>query len=139
MREFVCTFVGVIGSALSFLFGGWDAGIIALCIFMGIDMVSGVAVALIFHKSPKNKNGKLESKPFLKGVVKKICTLLLVAVARILDNVLATDFIRTAVVIAFITNETISIIENAGLMGIPIPVVLANAIELLSRKENDDE
>lgn len=136
MREFICTVVGIIGSVLSYFIGVWDATVIGLCIFMIIDLITGVAVALVFHNSPKNNNGKVESKQFLKGVVKKISVLMLVGVAHILDIVLTVDFIRTGVVIAFIANETISIIENAGLMGIPIPKPLNNALELLSKKED---
>ena len=136
MRSFICTVVGLIGSTLSYLLGGWDTAIVGLCVFMLIDLVTGVSVALIFHRSPKNTNGKVESKQFLKGVVKKITIITLVGVAHVLDMVLTTDFIRTAVVITFIANETISIIENAGLMGIPIPSALKNALELLTKKED---
>lgn len=134
MREMVCSVVGVIGSALCYFFGGWDAVLIALTIFMLIDLLTGVAVAVVFHKSPKNENGKLESKQFLKGVVKKICVLMLVGVAHILDMVLTINFIRTAVVFAFITNEVISIIENCGLMGIPIPSAISKGLELIAEK-----
>ena len=134
MREMVCSVVGVIGSALCYFFGGWDAVLIALTIFMVIDLCTGVAVAVVFHKSPKNENGKLESKQFLKGVVKKICILMLVGVAHILDMVLTINFIRTAVIFAFMANEVISIIENCGLMGIPIPKAIAKGLELLTEK-----
>ena len=61
-------------------------------------------------------------------------TLLVVLVACRLDLVMGSNFIRDAVVIAFIVNETISIIENAGLMGIPIPAVIIKAIEVLKNR-----
>lgn len=137
MRELVCTVIGVIGSALAYLLGGWDTAIIALCVFMLIDLITGVVLALVFHKSPKNNNGKLESKPFWKGLAKKVATIMLVCVAHLMDKVLGIDFLRTGTVICLMANETISIVENCGLMGIPIPAPIRNGIELLTKKENE--
>ena len=65
-------------------------------------------------------------------------TLLIVLVACHLDTVMGSNFIRDAVVIAFIANETLSIIENAGLMGVPIPKALTGAIEILKQKSEQD-
>ena len=62
------------------------------------------------------------------------CNLLIVLVACHLDTVMGSNFIRDATVIAFIANETLSIIENAGLMGVPIPKALTGAIEILKQK-----
>ena len=137
MRELVCTVAGLVGSALAYLFGGWDTAIVVLCVFMVIDLVTGVIVALVFHNSPKNTNGKLESKPFWKGVARKISTILLVCVSHLMDKVLGIDFLRTGTIICFMTNETISIVENCGLMGVPIPSPIRNGIELLTKKENN--
>ena len=68
----------------------------------------------------------------------ELVTLLIVLVACHLDTVMGSNFIRDAVVIAFIANETLSIIENAGLMGIPIPKALTGAIEILKQKSEQD-
>ena len=65
-------------------------------------------------------------------------SLLVVLVACRLDLVMGSNFIRDAVVIAFIANETISIIENAGLMGIPIPAAIMKAIEILKNKAESE-
>ena len=73
-----------------------------------------------------------------KGLIRKGETLLIVLVACHLDTVMGSNFIRDAVVIAFIANETLSIIENAGLMGIPIPKALTGAIEILKQKSEQD-
>lgn len=135
MKSMVLSVAGVVGSFVAGLFGGWDASIITLLIFMLVDFVSGLVVAGVFHKSKKSESGALESRAGWKGLVKKGMTLLIVVVANRLDIQLETTYIRDAVCIAFMVNEVISIIENAGLMGIPIPNIIKNAIELLHNKE----
>ena len=126
--------IGVVGGFIASLFGGWDAALMTLVIFMGIDYVTGLIVAGVFHNSEKTANGALESRAGWKGLCRKGVTLLVVLVACRLDLVMGSNFIRDAVVIAFIANETISIIENAGLMGIPIPSAIMKAIDILKNK-----
>ena len=108
-----------------------------LIIFMAIDYITGLMVAGIFKRSKKTQNGALESRAGFKGLCRKGVMLLIVLVACRLDIELHTTYIRDAVCIAFIANETISIIENAGLMGVPIPKVITKAIELLKTKEEN--
>ena len=134
MKKAVLTGIGVVGSRIAAIFGGWDAALVTLMIFMGIDYVTGLIVAGVFHSSEKTDNGALESRAGWKGLCRKGVTLLIVLVACRLDLVMGSTFIRDAVVIAFVANETISIIENAGLMGIPIPLVIVKAIEVLKKK-----
>lgn len=129
--------IGVVGSGIASLFGGWDAALVTLLIFMGIDYITGLIVAGVFHKSEKTENGALESRAGWKGLCRKGVTLLVVLVACRLDLIMGSNFIRDAAVIAFIANETISIIENAGLMGIPIPAEISKAIEVLKSKVED--
>lgn len=133
------TGIGFVGSFLASLFGGWDAALTTLILFMGIDYLTGLIVAGVFHNSGKTENGSLESRAGWKGLCRKGVTLLIVLIGCRLDLVMETNFIRDGVVIAFIANETISIIENAGLMGIPIPSVITNAIEVLKKKEDGTE
>ena len=120
------------------LFGGWDAAIATLLIFMGIDYVTGLMVAGIFHRSAKSETGALESRAGWKGLCRKGMTLLIVIIAHRLDLMLGTTVIRDAVVIAFVANETISIVENAGLMGVPIPAAITKAIDVLNAKANEE-
>ena len=134
MKTTICTALGVVGSVIASAFGGWDAAMTTLLIFMAVDYVTGLIVAGVFHTSPKTENGALESRAGWKGLCRKGVTLLIVLVACRLDMVMGSTFIRDAAIIAFIANETISIIENAGLMGVPIPTVVVKAIEVL--KEN---
>ena len=138
MKDAVFLSIGAIGSIIASLFGGWDHAMITLVIFMGIDYVTGLVVAGVFHKSAKSENGALESRAGWKGLCRKGVTLLVVLVACRLDLLTGSNFIRDAVIIAFICNEAISIIENAGLMGVPIPPVITKAIEVL-KKKNDNE
>ena len=134
MKQTLCAIWGLIGSAIASLFGGWDAGLATLLIFMAIDYVSGLIVAGVFHTSNKTNSGSLESRAGWKGLCRKCMTLLFVLVAYRLDLVIGTNYIRDAVIIAFIANETISLVENAGLMGIPLPAVIIKAIDVLQKK-----
>lgn len=139
MKHTIFTGIGVVGGFIASLFGGWDAALVTLVIFMGIDYVTGLIVAGVFHTSEKTPGGGLESRAGWKGLCRKGGTLLVVLVACRLDVVIGSNFIRDAVVIAFTANETISIIENAGLMGIPIPAVIMRAIEILKNKAESEE
>ena len=138
MKSGITTVIGVIGGMIASLFGGWDAALVTLIIFMGVDYVTGLIVAGVFHNSEKTKNGALESRAGWKGLCRKGVTLLVVLVACRLDLVMGSNFIRDAVAIAFIANETISIIENAGLMGIPIPAAIMRAIDILKNKAESE-
>lgn len=139
MKEGLCAVLGVIGGAIASLFGGWDGALVTLVIFMGIDYLTGIIVAGVFHKSNKTETGTLESRAGFKGLCRKGVTLLIVLVACRLDLLINSTFIRDAVVIAFVANESISIVENAGLMGVPIPAILVKAIDVLKKKADGEE
>lgn len=128
--------VGVVGGFIAAMFGGWSDALITLIVFMSVDYITGLAVAGIFKKSKKSENGALESRAGFKGLCRKGVALLIVLVAVRLDIIMHTSYIKDAVIIAFIANECISIIENAGLMGVPVPGVIAKAIDVL-RKDSD--
>lgn len=138
MKEFICTVTGVIGSVIASLFGGWDSALTTLIMFMVIDYVTGLIVAGVFKKSPKTETGALESKAGWKGLCRKCVTLVFVMVAYRLDLILCTEYIKTAVIIAFIVNELISLVENAGLMGIPLPGAITKAIDILQKKSESE-
>ncbi len=129
--------LGVFGGFISSLFGGWDAALSTLIIFMAIDYITGLIVAGVFHKSPKTESGSLESKAGWKGLCRKGMTIFVVLIACRLDLLIGTNFVRDTVIIAYVVNETISIIENAGLMGLPIPEAIIKAIDVLKKKEGN--
>lgn len=134
MKNAICGVLGMIGGAIASAFGGWSAGLTTLLIVMAIDYLSGLVVAGVFHRSPKSEGGALESRAGWKGLVRKGMTLLIVLIGCRLDIMLGIMYIRDALIIAFIINELLSITENAGLMGLPIPDALKDAIELLKDK-----
>lgn len=130
----ICTTVGVIGAFVASLYGGWTQGMNTLIIFMAVDYITGLLVAGIWHRSRKTEDGRLESRAGWKGLVRKGVTLLIVLIAARLDMVIQTTLIRDTAVIGFIANEGISILENAALMGIPMPAIIQNALEVLQKQ-----
>lgn len=140
IKDYVCAVCGMIGSFIAAFFGGWTGAMATLLIFMAIDYVTGLIVAGVFKKSQKTDSGALESKAGWKGLIRKGMILLIVLIGYRLDLMLGANYIRDAVCIAFVVNELISIIENAGLMGIPIPSVITKAIDILKHKgDNENE
>lgn len=139
MKEGLLTAIGIVGSFIATALGGFDAGLVALVTFMGVDYVTGLIVAGVFKKSKKSDGGGLESGAGFKGLIKKGMSLLFVLIAVQLDRFIGTNFVRDAVIIAFISNELISIVENAGLMGVPIPAVITKAIDILNKKGDNHE
>ncbi len=133
----ILTAFGVIGGFISSLFGGWNAAMTTLVIFMAIDYATGLLVAGVFKKSNKSQNGALESRAGWTGLARKGMTLAIVLIAVRLDMAIGSTFIRDGVIIAYIINEAVSIIENAGLMGMPVPSVIQKAIDVLQKKSED--
>ena len=138
MRETVSAAVGMAAGMISWLTGGFDTPVLALVICMGVDYVTGLIVAGVFHTSHMTAGGGLDSRVWWKGLARKFVTLLMVVVANLADILLGLHYIRDAVIAAFCSNECISILENAGLMGIRIPKVLQAALEKLSEEVNDE-
>ena len=132
------TVVGVVGAFVANLLGGWDQALLTLLLFMAIDYGMGLIIAGIFHKSEKTETGRLNSRAGWKGLCKKGVTLLIILVATQLDLLMGLDYIRYGTIIAYITIEVISIIENAGIIGIPIPKIITNAIDVLKKGEEKD-
>lgn len=140
MEKFAVTsMIGVVVGAISTAFGGWDSALTTLVIFMIADYVSGLVCAGVFKKSEKTETGALESRAGFKGLCRKGMMMLIVLVAYRLDLAIGSDFVKNATVIALIANETISIVENAGLMGLKLPPVITKAIDILNAKARQEE
>ena len=135
LKQYLCTFAGVIGGGLAWAFGEFDSTMIALMICICVDYVSGSVVALVFHKSTKTETGSYNSAYGIKGLCKKGLMLLFVLVAVQIDQILGLAYIRDAVCIGFAVNEILSIVENLGLAGVPLPKVVTKALEQLHTKE----
>lgn len=135
MKYKIFTTLALAGSALAELFGGWDMALETLLILMAADWITGgLLLPAVFGKSPKSPNGALESRAGWKGLCRKGMTLFYILIAARLDRLLGMDYIRNAVCIGFIANELLSIVENAGLMGVPLPAMIRKVIDIL--KEN---
>ena len=134
MKERICFLAGIVGSAAAWVFGGWDAALLALVICMAIDYISGSTVALVFHKSRKSATGAYNSAYGLKGLCKKGLMLLFVVVAVQADRLLDINYVRDAVCLGFCANEILSIVENLGLAGVPLPKAVLKALEQLQDK-----
>ena len=142
-KEIISSAAGAAGALIVKLIGGWNGALTTLLIFMATDYLSGILLAGVFKKSPKSKSGALESHAGFKGLVRKGIILALVMLAFRLDLITGQDFIANGVIIAFITNEAISITENAALIGVPLPAPLIRAIDVLKtddgRRKADGE
>ena len=134
VKTTVCAAIGAAGSCIASLLGGWDGAMVTLAIFMAVDYAAGLVVAGVFHASGKSAGGALESRAGFKGLCRKGMTVLFVLVASRLDALLGVDYIRQGVIIGFAANELLSIVENAGLMGLPLPAAVTRAVDVLSAK-----
>jgi len=118
------TIVSVMGATLSFIFGSWSTLFGILLTVVVLDYITGIISAWI--------NGKLSSDHGRKGIIKKVYIFAIVAVGHMIDLLLGNEpFIRDVTTFFYITNELISILENTGRAGIPLPKKLKKAIEIL--------
>ncbi|ABR48591.1 toxin secretion/phage lysis holin [Alkaliphilus metalliredigens QYMF] len=130
--------LATIGGTLSYILGGWDTALLTLMIMMAVDFISGWTVAAVFKSSPKTEKGALESKAGLKGLLRKGQVLLIVLVATRLDILIGTgELVRNTAIVGFCLNELVSIVENTGLMGVPLPPIITHAIDILEKKNDE--
>ena len=101
LKNTICLTLGLIGSVIANLFGGWTEDMVTLVIFMGIDFAMGLIIALVFKKSEKSATGAADSRACFKGLCKKCVILLFVLIAYRLDLELNCNYIKTATIIYF--------------------------------------
>ena len=130
--------LATIGGAIAGIFGEWSMLMTVLATAMVLDYISGVLVAA-FGKSLKTEGGHLDSKVGFVGLAKKALIIMIVLLATLLDKALGTNAMvfQTATVCYYIANEGISVVENAGLMGLPVPDVVKRALEQMKEKKGD--
>lgn len=136
----VATILGLVGSFVVSLFGGFDIGMYILFGFMAFDWITGIILAGVFKKSTKTEGGALSSKAGQIGLLRKGLTLGVVIMAHCFDLLIGQgNYFRDGALLAFIVNESVSILENLGAMEIWIPPVLKKAIEILKDKTDAEE
>jgi len=119
--------IAVGGAAASYLFGGWSALLSVLLTFVVLDYVTGFLAAA--------KEGKLNSEVGLWGIAKKVAIFFVVAVAHLVDTALGdAHLFRDAAIFFYLANELLSITENTGRLGVPIPTAIQRAVEVLRGK-----
>jgi toxin secretion/phage lysis holin len=129
MENLFKTAIAVGGAAASYLFGGWSTLLGVLLTFVVIDYVSGVIAA--------GAEGKLKSKVGLIGIARKVFIFVMVAIAHLVDSALGDQHVlRDATIFFYLANELLSIIENAGRVGLPVPAPIQKAVEVLKGKSD---
>ena len=139
IKNGVLAALAAVGTFVAHALGGWDAAMQSLVALMAADYLTGVLVAAVWKRSNKSETGALDSKAGFKGLLKKGMILLLVWLGVLLDNAMGASYIRTAVVLFFVGNEGLSLLENLGLMGVPFPAFLKAALEALRDKGDAGE
>jgi len=123
--------VAVVGAVTSFLFGGWSHLLSVLLVFVVLDYLSGVAAAA--------REGRLRSDVGLWGIARKVAIFAVVAVAHLVDTTLGdAHLFRDAAIFFYLANEALSVTENLGRVGVPIPPAVQRAVEVLRGKSGDD-
>lgn len=131
MKEVLKPIFSTILTTLIFIFGGWDIALQCLITVMVLDYLTGIAKSYV--------SGKLNSNKGLKGIVKKLSILCLVAVAEIVDKISGnTGLIRTFIIYYLVANEGLSILENLGAMDIIVPDFLKKKLEQLRDSQGND-
>jgi toxin secretion/phage lysis holin len=125
MDSWVKGVIAVTGAMASYLFGGWSSMLETLLMFAFIDYLSGLTAAAMA--------GEISSSIGMRGIAKKIAVFAVVAIAHVIDQALGeAHLIRDAAIWWYLANELVSIIENAGRMGVPIPPAIKRAVASLN-------
>lgn len=131
--EIISSATAFLGGFTGYFLGGFDGFLYALIIFIIIDYITGVMVAVL--------NKELSSEVGFKGIFKKVLTFCLVAIAQIIDSQIIGDgsVLRTAVIFFYLSNEGVSILENVAIIGLPVPEKLQSVLQQLTQEKKDEE
>lgn len=131
MKNTINLILGTLISSVTYFLGGWDFALQTLLLVMALDYITGVCKAI--------KQKKLNSKTGFAGIVKKFGYLIIVALAVVIDRLAGnTGAVRTLVIYFFVANDGLSILENWGAMGLPLPKKLFDLLEQLRDKHDTD-
>jgi len=137
LKNAILFILSLIATTIATALGGWDVALQTLVGLMVADYVTGLLIAAVWKKSNKSVNGALDSRAGLKGLFRKGGILIIIYIAVRLDLLLSlSGVVRTAVIMFFIGNEGLSVIENMGIMGLPLPDIVKKSFERL-KQENE--
>lgn len=127
MKQLINDVISVVLTTTIYLLGGFDIALQSLIIVIVIDYLTGIASAIY--------NKELSSKTGFKGIIKKFCYLLVVALSVVVDNLTGqSGIIRSLVIYFFVANDGLSIIENMAEMGVKLPKKLMDSLEQIKKK-----
>lgn len=135
MKNDIFCVIGITGSVLTGLIGGWDSAVQTLLMFMFIDLVLGVISALVFKRGKRGEI-TLRSDVMIKGIFKKFAELVVVIIGCRLDILLNVNYVRDCSVIILCCNELLSIVELLGIIGVPMPDIVIKSIDILKERGN---
>ena len=141
MKQLTHWLTGAFMTALAWLthaVGGWDGALGVLFLFMGLDLLSGLIVAL-YQRSDKTEQGGFLSRQFFLGLTRKLLMVLLVILGTALDTLLSTSICRYSVIGFYAANEAFSVVENAALLGVPFPGGILQSLERYQQAQNQNE
>lgn len=138
MKELIKGVFCWIGGIIIHSLGGWDIWLTSLVFLMATDIVAGIIKSFLC-KSDKSRSGGLSSQSMFHGGIKKLLILLMVAIGTRLDEIITPDntYIRSAVAAYYIANELVSVFENIGACGVPLPKIFFKVLDIL--KKGSDE
>lgn len=131
VMNYMQMFFAALGGWLGYFLGGWDGFLYALIAFIVIDYITGLMCAVL--------DKKLSSEIGFRGIFKKVLIFSLVAIGHIIDQSVIgeSSVIRTAVIFFYLSNEGISIVENAAYIGLPVPQKLKDNLEQLNNQNKE--
>jgi len=138
LQQTLLSLVMSLAALLARALGGWDAALAMMFLLMGLDVVSGLLVALC-RKSDKTGSGGFRSGSFFTGLTRKLLMVLLVILGTALDSLLGTSVCRLSVIGFYAANEALSVVENAALLGLPFPRGLLKSLERYQQQQDETE
>lgn len=140
IKNLVLAIIAAVGTGIATALGGWDMALQALLAVMAIDIITGLLVAVVWKKSGKSESGAADSRAMFKGLCRKFVIILAVFLAQQIDRSTGLGgVLRLGAILFFTGNEGLSVIENAGLMGVPMPKIIKDALEQLRKKGDGDK
>lgn len=132
--------INAVGDTVAEALGGMDILLSSLLTVMVLDILTGVTVAVWLHASPKTKDGDFSRNVLFKGLFQKALILAIIALSVILDKVLGIAMVRDTMMLFYVLEEAVSVIENADRLGVRIPKKLKQVLKILeSEIDGDDE